>query len=174
MAFCFSRYWPSLALLGFFLTLLTACTSTVDSTRFLGTSPHPTLPSQQIPKTNFEKLPESTSEADSLRSKAGIVKVLDSINCVDCNQETINAAWQKCLESGFSEQNPDDKVRSSRSINELVKFEYTSQVSYPVNVPTQSTDSSGVVTTSYESLNKTKDITHKVKAFCVGSEYILD
>lgn len=116
------------------------------------------------PDKNKEIVPQQT-----LKLSPNIVKVLNNVICNNCNQNQINALWQECINQGYTQAAPDQRVVFSREISELVSTTYTYFFSKPKTL--SYTDQSGIVT---EIQKTTKvPISIKLSGQCRGSEYIL-
>jgi hypothetical protein len=126
-------------------------------------------------KATASRAKKEAAPTDQLSSRlekvAKISKQLNRIECLrECNQEFVNQASQKCLENGFSSEPPDAAVTSARDVKELISFEYHYETTR--NIYKDTTDSSGVVTTTLESVEPVPH-TSLERVYCIGSEYIL-
>lgn len=123
--------------------------------------------SAPIPKAPVESTEDEASP--SLKPPSNVVKVLNNVLCIGCNQEMINALWQACLDQGYVQSSPSQRVIASRDLSELVSIEYTYSDTEYYNVP--STDQNGIVTETRQAREIARSM--KLQGQCRGSEYIL-
>jgi hypothetical protein len=123
--------------------------------------------SAPIPKAPVESTEDEVGP--SLKPPSNVVKVLNNVLCAGCNQEMINALWQACLDQGYVQSPPSQRVIASRDLSELVSTNYTYSDTEYYNVPY--TDHNGIVTETKQSREIPRSM--KLEGQCRGSEYIL-
>jgi hypothetical protein len=106
----------------------------------------------------------------SLEAPSNVVKVLNNVTCSGCNQYQVNTIWQECLNQGYVQKSPNQRVIASRDISELVSADYTFYTTQYYTLT--STDANGIVTESKQSRQVPQYNT--IDGECRGSEYILD
>lgn len=117
------------------------------------------------PDKNKRIVPQQTPKPSS-----NIVKVLDNVICAKCNQDQINALWRECINQGYTQITPDQKVVFSRDISELV---FTNYIYFDSKSETLShTDEIGIVTETQEAIKA--PFSMRLSGQCRGSEYILE
>lgn len=118
---------------------------------------------------NSSKTPQDGN--DRSVNPSNVVKVLDRVRChesyISCNRPGV---WDACLRNGFTDTDPTQSVKSSRSITELVQE--TSNVIQTRPKMVERVDKNGIVSIGQEGTEEyTETIT--IEGYCIGSEYIL-
>ena len=85
---------PSFSVIAFSVLLVSIFSSSCKSTNTI-----------EKPDKDKEIVPQQT-----LKLSPNIVKVLSSVICNNCNQNQINALWKECINQGYTQAAPDQRV----------------------------------------------------------------